>query len=117
MVLQNGSDFALSMEQGAKRVRIFYSMPHAANKVSLILDVQAFFEYSASAMVAKYNCRFHPDREGVLYCEKCEHGYCEKCLAKGVICSDPELYCKHRTHCVIWENCRELLKKSRAGDG
>ncbi len=92
-------------------------MPHGANKVSLILDVQSFFEYSASAMIAKYNCRFHPDREGVLYCEKCEHGYCEKCLAKGVICSDPELYCKHRTHCVIWENCRELLKKSRAGDG
>jgi hypothetical protein len=91
-------------------------MPHGANKVNL-LDLQAFFEYSASAMVAKYNCRFHPDREGVLYCEKYEYGYCEECLAKGVICSDPELYCKHRTHCVIWENCRELLKERRAGDG
>jgi hypothetical protein len=38
-------------------------------------------------------------------------------LAEGVTCTDPELYCKHRTHCIIWENCRELLKKSRAGDG
>jgi hypothetical protein len=27
------------------------------------------------------------------------------------------LYCKHRTHCIIWENCRELLKKNRAGSG
>jgi hypothetical protein len=29
MVLQNGSDFSPSMEQGAKRVRIFCSMLHA----------------------------------------------------------------------------------------
>lgn len=93
------------------------SMPHVTSKVSLILDAEGFFEYSASAMVAKYKCRHHADREGVLYCDKCEYGYCEECLAEGVICNDPELYCKHRTHCIIWENCRELLKKSRAGDG
>jgi hypothetical protein len=31
-----------------------------------------------------------------------------------VICSDPEAYCKFRTHCIIWENCREAMKKKRA---
>ena len=92
-------------------------MPHAANKVSQILDGQPFFEYSASAMISKYKCRFHPDRRGVLYCEKYEYGYCEECVAQGITCSDPKLYCKYRTHCIIWEDYRELLKKNRAGDG
>ena len=34
----------LCMEQGANRVRIFYSMDHAANTVSPILDAKIFFE-------------------------------------------------------------------------
>ena len=67
-------------------------------------------------MIGKYPCRYHPDRDGVLYCEKSEYGYCEECLAEGVICTDPENYCKFRTHCIIWEDCRELLKESRASE-
>ena len=66
-------------------------------------------------MVDKYHCRFHPKEKAVLYCEKYEYGYCESCLTDRQACSDPELYCKFRTHCIIWENCREVVKKSEAG--
>lgn len=66
-------------------------------------------------MVDKYHCRFHPKEEAVLYCEKYEYGYCESCLTNRSVCSDPELYCKFRTHCIIWENCREVAKKTEAG--
>ncbi len=65
-------------------------------------------------MVDKYHCRYHPEQEAVVYCEKYEYGYCKQCLESAVICSDPEAYCKFRTHCIIWENCREALKKKRA---
>ena len=66
-------------------------------------------------MVDKRHCRYHPERKSVLYCEKYEYGYCDKCLTAGQICTDPELYCKFRTHCIIWENCRDALKERRVG--
>ena len=66
-------------------------------------------------MMEKYRCRFHPERKAVLYCEKYEYGYCDECLTDGQICTDPELYCKFRTQCIIWENCRDVLKERRAG--
>ena len=75
------------------------------------LDLHPFFEYSSSAMGTKHHCRFHPERNAVLYCEKFEYGYCEECAQDTLLCTDPELYCKFRTHCIIWEGCRELLKK------
>jgi hypothetical protein len=66
-------------------------------------------------MVDKRHCRYHPERKSVLYCEKYEYGYCDECLEARLACSDPEEYCKFRTHCIIWENCRDALKKRRAG--
>jgi hypothetical protein len=81
--------------------------------VILNLDAEKFFEYAASAMVDKHHCRYHPERKSLLYCEKYEYGYCEQCLAAILVCTDPELYCKFRTHCIIWENCREDLKNKR----
>jgi hypothetical protein len=65
-------------------------------------------------MVDKYHCRFHPNEKAVLYCEKYEYGYCRGCLTGSLACPDPELYCKFRTHCIVWETCREAVKQSRA---
>lgn len=52
-------------------------------------------------------CRYHPDAEAKVFCGKHEWGYCEECLASCMACTDPELYCRHRTACVIWELCRK----------
>jgi hypothetical protein len=62
-------------------------------------------------MRSKHRCRFHPERNAVLYCEKYEYDYCEECVKNTVLCTDPQQYCKFRTHCIIWENCRERLQK------
>ena len=53
-------------------------------------------------------CHNHPNRETRVTCQKNDtRGYCEECLDKGVPCFDPELYCKFRSQCVIWELARE----------
>jgi hypothetical protein len=57
-------------------------------------------------------CRYHAERDARLLCNKHEYGYCEDCC-EGVVCGDPELYCRHRTQCLIWENSRETLKRRR----
>lgn len=63
-------------------------------------------------------CRFHPDREGKFRCEKFDYGYCEECLEKCYACTDPQLYCKHRPACIIWEHCRKAVKaRLRAENG
>ena len=59
-------------------------------------------------------CRFHPEREAVVVCNKHEHGYCQECIDRCSACSDPELYCRHRTYCVIWELCRKIVKARKA---
>ena len=56
-------------------------------------------------------CRHHPDRKAVVSCEKHEYGYCEECLDTCSACTDPELYCRHRQQCVIWDNCRGTVKQ------
>ena len=57
-------------------------------------------------------CKHHPDREAVVPCQKHQTGYCSECLENGVSCTDPLIYCKFRTQCVIWEMGREERKKA-----
>ncbi len=57
-------------------------------------------------------CRFHPDREVEVVCNKMEYGYCRECLDKCQACTDPEIYCRHRTSCFIWEMCRKQVRRS-----
>jgi hypothetical protein len=56
-------------------------------------------------------CRFHPERDSCVYCQKHELGYCQECLDACRACTDPCLYCKFRQGCVIWELCRKEAKK------
>ncbi|MBC7358093.1 MAG: hypothetical protein H5U10_06115 [Desulfacinum sp.] len=58
-------------------------------------------------------CRFHPEREAVVRCEKYLYGYCQECVDACDACTDPELYCRHRQACMIWELCRREIKKRR----
>ncbi len=57
-------------------------------------------------------CKNHSDREAVVPCQKHQIGYCGECLENGVSCTDPSIYCKFRTQCVIWEMGREGRKKT-----
>lgn len=56
------------------------------------------------------HCRFHPDREAWVQCQKHELGYCRAC-------TDPCLYCKFRQGCVIWELCGKEAKKRCQEEG
>ncbi len=63
-------------------------------------------------------CVNHPDREARVPCQKANvRGYCQECLDNGAPCFDPELYCKFRSQCIIYELAREhgLHKKSQSG--
>jgi hypothetical protein len=42
-------------------------------------------------------CEYHPDEEGVFFCEKDDMYMCEQCAC----CHNPNIYCKFRTACVI----------------
>jgi len=54
------------------------------------------------------HCVNHPDREARVACQKVNvRGYCQECLDEGAPCFDPELYCKFRSQCIIWELARE----------
>jgi len=44
-------------------------------------------------------CTNHPDREATFRCEKDDVYLCEECLK----CRNPDIYCKFRTSCIIWE--------------
>ena len=56
-------------------------------------------------------CRFHPDRDACVRCQKMELSYCQECLDLCKACTDPCLYCKFRPGCVIWELCRKEARK------
>jgi len=56
-------------------------------------------------------CRFHPQREACVQCQKMEFWYCQDCLDACRACTDPCLYCKYRRECVIWELCRKEARK------
>ncbi len=51
-------------------------------------------------------CPKHPDLPARFKCEKFEVRMCERCME----CRSPELYCKFRQHCVIWELLEEERK-------
>lgn len=56
-------------------------------------------------------CKYHPDREAYVTCQKMEIGYCEECLDNCEACTDPCTYCKFRPQCIIWELCRRSAKR------
>ncbi|MGQ9922115.1 MAG: hypothetical protein ACUVRZ_12425 [Desulfobacca sp.] len=56
-------------------------------------------------------CRFHPDREARIHCQKMDYYYCQECLDNCQACTDPCAYCKFRPGCIIWENCRKEAKR------
>jgi hypothetical protein len=43
-------------------------------------------------------CTCHPEIDSRFLCMKHSLYLCEECLT----CRDPEIYCKHRSACVIW---------------
>jgi len=58
-------------------------------------------------------CRYHPDREARVVCQKMATGYCQECLDRGISCTDPTNYCKFRPQCIIHELWRERVKRER----
>lgn len=67
-------------------------------------------------MIQNDTCRKHPDRPAVARCTKYGHGQCLECLENDPHCSDPEIYCKFRTQCVIFEHLKELRRKQRQAE-
>jgi hypothetical protein len=58
-------------------------------------------------------CRYHPDREARVICQKMGDGYCQECLDNCEACTDPCVYCKFRASCIIWELCKNSEKRYR----
>jgi len=58
-------------------------------------------------------CRYHPDREARVICQKMGVGYCQECLDNCEACADPCVYCKFRSSCIIWELCKKSEKRYR----
>lgn len=54
-------------------------------------------------------CPKHPELETRFRCEKFDVYMCEKCME----CRSPDLHCKHRQACIIWELTREDLDSDR----
>jgi hypothetical protein len=65
------------------------------------------------ACVETMDCRFHPDRDARVVCQKMQYGYCEECIENCGACTDPKAYCKSRPQCIVWELCKKTVKKSR----
>ncbi len=42
-------------------------------------------------------CYRHPDRPGIYFCQKDGNRMCEECAC----CHSPNIYCQHRSACVI----------------
>lgn len=70
----------------------------------------------SEAMAGRTHCRFHPERDALLWCEKYEYGYCGPCLEQS-ICTDPDLYCKSRDRCRIWYAFREGRSNRQRQEG
>ncbi|OEU60050.1 MAG: hypothetical protein BAW33_05035 [Desulfobacterales bacterium C00003104] len=58
-------------------------------------------------------CSLHGDRDAVVLCQKFSLGYCMECLQNGLKCKEPIGYCKFRSQCIIWEQCRDKIKKEK----
>jgi hypothetical protein len=61
-------------------------------------------------------CKYHPEREARVQCQKMGIGYCTECLDACEACTEPCGYCKFRTGCVIYELCRKSDKAKRLRD-
>ncbi|MCK4984122.1 MAG: hypothetical protein KAS40_01315 [Desulfobacterales bacterium] len=53
-------------------------------------------------------CVNHPHRKTAYECMKYQIGMCEDCLD----CRDPDIYCKFRESCTIWQIKNAETKKS-----
>jgi hypothetical protein len=58
-------------------------------------------------------CRVHPEAAAIVFCNKFDYGYCDNCIESCPVCSDPGLYCRHRTYCIIWELRHEAVKEGK----
>ena len=56
-------------------------------------------------------CKYHPERESYIRCEKMGIEYCLECLENCEACTAPCGYCKFRPQCIIWEKCRKSPKR------
>jgi len=61
-------------------------------------------------------CKNHPERNAVAVCMKYNNGYCLECCESndsvtGCRCSEPEMYCKFRTQCMVWAITRQKHKR------
>jgi len=54
-------------------------------------------------------CTRHPERPATQYCQKHYRYFCDECMT----CSNPKLYCPHRTSCIIWFLEREKRREDR----
>jgi hypothetical protein len=73
-----------------------------------------YFEESKKRLrEIEMKCRYHPDREAKVVCQKMGMGYCRECLDNCEACTDPCTYCKFRQACIIWELCRKSEKRYR----
>jgi len=64
------------------------------------------------------NCKNHCQKQSVANCQKHQVGYCKECcecqdLTECCGCSDPNLYCKFRSQCLIWELSRSRRKTGK----
>jgi hypothetical protein len=66
-------------------------------------------------MAGRDRCRFHPEQEALIWCEKYEYGYCRSCAEQSA-CTDPDLYCKFRTQCLLWYAHGKIRKHQRERD-
>ena len=57
-------------------------------------------------------CPKHPELSARFWCEKFDVYFCERCMT----CHSPELHCKHRTQCLIWELTKEDLDSEKKED-
>ena len=62
-------------------------------------------------------CRNHPERPAAAICQKLGTGFCAQCCECPAAqeccgCLDPQVYCRFRTQCLIWENARERRRKA-----
>ena len=57
-------------------------------------------------------CFRHPDIETSFYCQKYEQYKCDDCMK----CSDPDLYCKFRSACLIWYLEKESDKDEKEAE-
>ncbi len=58
-------------------------------------------------------CKFHPLVESAYHCAKYQQYLCADCLR----CSDPKIYCKFRSACLIHFLEKEKNLPKNEGDG